>query len=50
MLGVVKTGLVDNTTLPVPVELVTPVPPLATDKVPVVPATIGKPVALVSTA
>jgi hypothetical protein len=26
------------------------VPPLATDKVPVVPATIGKPVALVSTA
>ena len=45
--GVVKTGLVDNTTLPVPVEAVTPVPPLATDRVPVVPSTIGSPVALI---
>ena len=45
--GVVNTGLVDNTTLPVPVEVVTPVPPLATESVPVVPATIGNPVALV---
>jgi len=46
-LGVVKTGLVDNTTLPVPVEVVTPVPPLATGNVPVTPVVNGKPVALV---
>ena len=33
--GVVNVGLVDKTTLPVPVLVVTPVPPLATAKVPV---------------
>jgi hypothetical protein len=33
--GVTSVGEFDNTTLPVPVELVTPVPPLATAKVPV---------------
>jgi hypothetical protein len=32
--GVVKVGLLDKTTEPVPVEDVTPVPPLATGKVP----------------
>jgi hypothetical protein len=36
--GVTKVGLFDNTTLPVPVELVTPVPPLATARVPVMSA------------
>lgn len=41
--GVTNTGLVDNTTLPVPVEVVTPVPPRATERVPVVPATMGRP-------
>jgi hypothetical protein len=46
--GVTKVGLLDSTTLPVPVEAVTPVPPLATGKVPVVPPSIGRPVALVS--
>jgi hypothetical protein len=47
--GVVKVGEVDSTTPPLPVELaVTPVPPRATDKVPVVPAIIGKPVILVA--
>ena len=45
----VNAGDTDNTVLPVPVEVVTPVPPLATDKVPVVPATIGRPVMLVAT-
>ena len=33
--GVVSVGELDNTTLPVPVEEVTPVPPLATGNVPV---------------
>jgi hypothetical protein len=52
-LGVPKTGVtsvgdVESTVAPDPVEVVTPVPPLATDKVPVVPATIGKPVQLVN--
>jgi hypothetical protein len=46
--GVTNVGLVDNTVLPVPVEVVTPVPPRATERVPVVPATIGKFVALVN--
>ena len=46
--GVTKVGPLDNTTLPEPVEEVTPVPPLATGNVPVVPPSIGKPVALVS--
>jgi hypothetical protein len=32
--GVTSVGLVDKTTLPVPVEVVTPVPPLATFNVP----------------
>ena len=32
--GVTKVGEFDKTTLPVPVEVVTPVPPLATAKVP----------------
>ena len=32
--GVTKVGLVDSTTLPVPVLVTTPVPPLATAKVP----------------
>jgi len=36
--GVTSVGEFDNTTLPVPVELVTPVPPLATAKVPVMSA------------
>ena len=36
--GVVKVGLLDKTTLPVPVELVTPVPPFAIGSVPVTPA------------
>jgi hypothetical protein len=34
-MGVTSVGLVDKTTLPVPVEFVTPVPPLATGSVPV---------------
>jgi hypothetical protein len=33
--GVTKVGLFDRTTEPVPVEEVTPVPPLATARVPV---------------
>lgn len=36
--GVTSVGLLDSTTLPVPVELVTPVPPLATGSVPVMSA------------
>ena len=48
MTGVTSVGLVDKTTLPVPVDVVTPVPPRATVRVPVVPATIGSPVALAS--
>ena len=34
MFGVVSTGLMDNTVLPEPVDTVTPVPPLATGRVP----------------
>ena len=49
MFGVVNAGLVDRTLLPEPVELVTPVPPLATGRVPVTPVVIGKPVQFVST-
>ena len=45
--GVVSVGLVDKTTLPEPVEVVTPVPPLATGKVPVTPVVKGNPVQLV---
>ena len=44
--GDTKVGLVANTTLPVPVAVVAPVPPRATESVPVVPAIIGMPVAL----
>lgn len=36
-MGVTSVGLVESTTDPVPVEAVTPVPPLATGKVPVTP-------------
>ncbi|NBS67371.1 hypothetical protein EBT31_00455 [bacterium] len=43
----VSVGEADKTTDPVPVEEVTPVPPLATGKVPVTPVVRGKPVALV---
>ena len=39
-IGVTNVGLVDNTTEPVPVLLVTPVPPDATGKVPVVNAEV----------
>ena len=46
--GVTRVGLLDNTLLPEPVEVVTPVPPRATGSVPVVPPSIGSPVALVS--
>jgi hypothetical protein len=44
-MGVVKVGEVDKTTEPVPVEVVTPVPPLTTGKTPVTPDA-GKPVQL----
>jgi hypothetical protein len=47
--GVTSVGLVESTLLPEPVELVTPVPPLATGRVPVTPVVKGKPVVLVST-
>ena len=47
-IGVTKVGEVDSTTLPEPVDVTTPVPPLATAKVPVTPVDNGKPVALVS--
>ena len=46
--GVTSVGLVDNTVEPVPVLVVTPVPPLATGNVPVTPEPNGKPVALVN--
>jgi hypothetical protein len=47
--GVTKVGLVDKTLFPEPVELVTPVPPLATGSVPVTPVVKGKPVTFVIT-
>jgi hypothetical protein len=37
-IGVTSVGEFDNTTLPVPVDEVTPVPPFATGKVPVISA------------
>jgi hypothetical protein len=43
----VKVGDADKTTLPVPVEAVTPVPPLATGRVPVTPVVKGRPVQVV---
>jgi len=48
--GVTKVGELDNTTLPEPVEVVTPVPPLATGNVPVTPVVKGNPVAFVKVA
>lgn len=48
-LGVTRVGLLDSTTLPVPVEDVTPVPPFATGSVPVTPVVRGRPVTLVIT-
>ena len=45
--GELIVGAVERTLLPVPVEVVTPVPPLATGKVPVTPVAKGKPVQLV---
>ena len=46
--GVTSVGEVDKTLLPDPVEVVTPVPPLATGRVPVTPVVSGSPVQLVS--
>jgi hypothetical protein len=45
--GVTNVGLVDSTLLPEPVEVVTPVPPFATGKVPVTPVVSGRPVTFV---
>jgi hypothetical protein len=36
-IGVTRVGLVESTVLPEPVEVVTPVPPLATGRVPLTP-------------
>ena len=47
--GVTNVGDVDKTTDPVPVEVVTPVPPFKTGNVPVTPVDKGKPVKLVAT-
>lgn len=47
--GVTRVGLVERTVFPDPVEVVVPVPPLATGSVPVTPVVRGNPVALVST-
>jgi hypothetical protein len=47
--GVTSVGEVLRTTFPDPVDEVTPVPPLATGRVPVTPVVKGKPVALVIT-
>jgi hypothetical protein len=46
--GVTNVGLVERTVLPEPVEVVTPVPPLRTGKVPVTPVVRGRPVQLVN--
>ena len=45
----VNVGAADKTLFPVPVEVVTPVPPLATGSVPVTPLVSGRPVAFVRT-
>ena len=45
----VKVGDADRTLFPVPVLVVTPVPPFATGKVPVTPVVKGRPVTLVIT-
>jgi hypothetical protein len=47
-IGVTKVGLVLNTLAPEPVEVVTPVPPLVTPNVPVIPVDNGSPVQLVN--
>lgn len=47
-IGVTSVGLVERTVEPVPVDVVTPVPPLATGNVPVTPVDKGKPVKLVA--
>jgi hypothetical protein len=49
-IGVTSVGDVDKTLLPEPVEVVTPVPPFNTGRVPVTPVVRGSPVALVSVA
>jgi hypothetical protein len=49
-LGVTRTGELERTFEPLPVEVVTPVPPLETPRTPVTPVVSGKPVALVRTA
>jgi hypothetical protein len=46
--GVTKTGEVESTLFPVPVEVDVPVPPLAAGRVPVTPVERGKPAQLVS--
>jgi hypothetical protein len=46
--GVTRVGEFDKTFEPVPVDVVTPVPPLATGSVPVTPVVSGRPVQLVS--
>jgi hypothetical protein len=46
--GVTSVGLVARTFAPEPVDVVTPVPPLETPKVPVIPVLAGRPVQLVS--
>jgi hypothetical protein len=46
--ALVMVGLVPNTLAPDPVEVVTPVPPLETPSVPVIPVDKGRPVQLVS--
>jgi hypothetical protein len=46
--GVTNVGLLLNTLAPDPVEVVTPVPPLETPSVPVIPVDKGRPVQLVS--
>jgi len=43
----VKVGEADSTTEPVPVEVVVPVPPLATARVPVTEAKFNRPVPLI---
>jgi len=46
--GVTSVGDVDSTTLPEPVDVMTPVPPFVTGRVPVTPVVSGRPEALVS--
>jgi len=48
-IGVTNVGLVASTLAPEPVDVVTPVPPLETPRVPVTPVDKGKPVAFVRT-